>query len=187
MSGTQLMVGSLTVSPQPRAFIFKTVRNESSNKNLITKNRGWDCSSSILIPPLYGGVRGGSLFLVCIRLIRPIRGRFTSERNYHNYHNYPRNNLFTFYLTQIAQSPQIFYSHAETQSPRRELAFIIRMRVIRVRFTSERNYHNYHNYSRNTIWYGIHSLFRILCLIPNDFFFLTIYLTLLFHAALSAA
>ena len=90
-------------------------------------------------------------FFVCIRLIRPIRVRFTSERNYHNYHNYPRNTILSFYLTQISQIPQIFYSHAETQSPRRELAFIIRMRVIRVRFTSERNYHNYHNYPRNTI------------------------------------
>ena len=26
----------------------------------------------------------------------PIRGRFTSERNYHNYHNYPRNNILPF-------------------------------------------------------------------------------------------
>ena len=26
-----------------------------------------------------------------IRTIRAIRGRFSSERNYHNYHNYPRN------------------------------------------------------------------------------------------------
>ena len=33
--------------------------------------------------------------------------------------------------------------------------------MIRVRFSSERNYHNYHNYPRNIIWYGIHSLFRL--------------------------
>ena len=141
-----------------------------------------------LVPLPYGGVRGGSLFLVCIRLIRPIRGRFTSERNYHNYHNYPRNTILSFYLTQISQIPQIFYSHAETQSPRRELAFIIRMRVIRVRFTSERKYHNYHNYSRNTIlsfyltqisqipqisfpflfrYFSVSSVIELFCIIPN--------------------
>ena len=47
-------------------------------------------------------------FSFIIRMIWVIRGRFSSERNYHNYHNYPRNNTLTFYLTQIPQIPRIF-------------------------------------------------------------------------------